>query len=90
MVDLPARPLPGAVFSVAEARALGLPPSMLRRKEFDPAGYGLRAVRGRECSLAELVRPLARATGRTAASHVTAAALWECGFRTASNRPRCT
>ncbi|MCC9175326.1 endonuclease domain-containing protein [Arthrobacter sp. zg-Y179] len=69
--------LPGPVFTVNEARSLGLPPSRLRRNEFDAVGYGLRAQRGRECSLAEQVRPLAPDSGRTVASHTTAAALWE-------------
>ncbi|MCQ2001618.1 endonuclease domain-containing protein [Arthrobacter zhaoxinii] len=71
-----APPLPGAVFSVAEARALGLPPSRLRRKEFAAAGYGLRIVRGRERSLADQLRALAPEAGHTVASHVTAALLW--------------
>ena len=64
------------VFSVAEARALGLPPSRLRRKEFDSAGHGLRVVRGSEPTLLDRVRPLAPASGFTVASHTTAAALW--------------
>ena len=64
------------VFSVAEARARGVPPAVLRRKEYDGAGYGLRAIHGVEPSLLEMVRPLAPVGGSTVASHTTAAALW--------------
>lgn len=68
--------LPGPVFSVAEARAAGMPPQWLRRREYDAAGHGLRAVRGLEPTLLDRVRPLASETGHTVASHTTAAALW--------------
>ncbi|MCC9146026.1 MULTISPECIES: hypothetical protein [unclassified Arthrobacter] len=68
--------LPGPVFTLDEARALGITAPRLRRKEFDAAGYGLRAQRGRECSLPDRVRPLAPDPGPTVASHTTAAVLW--------------
>ena len=68
--------LPGPIFTVAEARILGLPPSGLRSRNFIPVGRGLREIRGSEPSLPDKVRPLAPAGGDTVASHVTAAVLW--------------
>lgn len=73
---LPGPVLPGSVFTVAEARARGVPPAALRRKEYDAVGYGIRAVTGVEPSLLHIVRPLAPVGGLTVASHTTAAALW--------------
>ncbi|MDK1328400.1 hypothetical protein [Arthrobacter sp. zg-Y1143] len=68
--------LPGPVFSVAEARARGVPASELRRRAYDGAGHGLRTVGGAASALPDAVRPLAPASGTTVASHTTAAALW--------------
>ena len=68
---------PSPVFPVAAGLQAGLTASQLRGPRFDAPHHGLRHTAGGQPSLADVVRALQRTNPGTAATHATAARLWE-------------
>src|SRR3954453_17998511 len=77
--------LANSAFTAADARQAGVSKDRLRGTGIISLGRGIRAPRSLELDLAGLVRPYTRFNAGTAASHDTAARLWD--FPSPEKRP---
>ena len=67
----------GPVFTVAAGLQAGLTAAQLRGPGFEATHHGLRHTAGGQPALADVIRALQRTNPGTAATHATAARLWE-------------
>lgn len=65
-----------SAFTIADGHKLGLSRTQLRHPTLISVGHGIRAFRSADLDLAAKVRPFTRLNGASAASHDTAARLW--------------